>query len=156
MFREEQWSGYFRTLSAGGPGHVRVCLSLYPLRAHFLFLPPSPPSASLPSLPPSLPSLPFPPSSQQTVGVITRMEKEVFKVLTQHGKEQSVKQHSVQLRKTRAVALDSHQVMDLFLLSLSLSLFLSVSLPLPPLSLPLSLPFIMLCTFFRTLLLPRT
>ncbi|XP_011410252.2 PREDICTED: transcription elongation factor SPT5-like [Amphimedon queenslandica] len=46
---------------------------------------------------------------QQTVGVITRMEKEVFKVLTQHGKEQSVKQHSVQLRKTRAVALDSHQ-----------------------------------------------
>ena len=139
-----------------------VSLSLLYVLISSFFLPPlpplpSPPSLSpLPPLPPSLPSLPFPPSSQQTVGVITRMEKEVFKVLTQHGKEQSVKQHSVQLRKTRAVALDSHQVMDLFLLSLSLSLFLSVSLPLPPLSLPLSLPFIMLCTFFRTLLLPRT
>lgn len=48
--------------------------------------------------------------SQQTVGVIIRMEKETFKVLTQHGKEISVKQHAVQPRKTRAVALDSHQV----------------------------------------------
>ena len=121
MFREEQWSGYFRTLSAGGPGHVRVRLSLS-LSLSLLHLLIS--SSFLPPLPP------LSPSSQQTVGVITRMEKEVFKVLTQHGKEQSVKQHSVQLRKTRAVALDSHQVMDLFLLSLSLSLFLSVSLSL--------------------------
>lgn len=38
------------------------------------------------------------------------MEKETFKVLTQHGKEISVKQHAVQPRKTRAVALDCHQV----------------------------------------------
>lgn len=46
---------------------------------------------------------------QQTVGVIIRMEKETFKVLTQHGKEVGVKQHAVQPRKTRAVALDCHQ-----------------------------------------------
>ena len=38
------------------------------------------------------------------------MEKETFKVLTQHGKEVGVKQHAVQPRKTRAVALDCHQV----------------------------------------------
>ena len=45
-----------------------------------------------------------------TVGVIVRMEKETFKVLSQHGKELSVPQHTVQPRKTRAVALDCHQV----------------------------------------------
>ncbi len=38
------------------------------------------------------------------------MEKETFKVLTQHGKEVSVKQHAVQPRKTKGVALDAHQV----------------------------------------------
>ncbi len=48
---------------------------------------------------------------QQTVGVIVRLEKEVFekevfKVLTQHGKEVTVPQHAIQPRKTRAVALD--------------------------------------------------
>lgn len=48
--------------------------------------------------------------SQLTVGVIVRMEKETFKVLSQHGKELSVPQHAVQPRKTRAVALDCHQV----------------------------------------------
>ena len=45
--------------------------------------------------------------SQQTVGVIVRLEKEVFKVLTQHGKEVTVPQHAIQPRKTRAVALDN-------------------------------------------------
>ena len=44
------------------------------------------------------------------MGVIVRMEKETFKVLSQHGKELSVPQHAVQPRKTRAVALDCHQV----------------------------------------------
>ncbi|XP_064385499.1 transcription elongation factor SPT5-like isoform X2 [Halichondria panicea] len=44
---------------------------------------------------------------QQTVGVIVRLEKEVFKVLTQHGKEVTVPQHAIQPRKTRAVALDN-------------------------------------------------
>ena len=48
--------------------------------------------------------------SPQTVGVIVRLEKEAFKVLTQFGKEVSVSQHAVQLRKTRAVALDHKQV----------------------------------------------
>lgn len=48
-------------------------------------------------------------SSQQTVGVIVRLEKEAFKVLTQHGKEVNVPQHAIQLRKTRAVALDNKQ-----------------------------------------------
>ncbi len=43
----------------------------------------------------------------QVVGVIVRLEKEAFKVLTQHGKEVTVPQHAVQPRKTRAVALDS-------------------------------------------------
>ena len=47
--------------------------------------------------------------SQQTVGVIVRLEKEAFKVLTQHGKEVNVPQHAIQLRKTRAVALDNKQ-----------------------------------------------
>ena len=56
--------------------------------------------------------------SQQTVGVIVRMEKETFKVLTQHGKELSVKQHSVQPRKIKAVALDSHQVSEIYLFSI--------------------------------------
>ena len=42
------------------------------------------------------------------VGVIVRLEKEVFKVLTQQGKEVTVPQHAIQPRKTRAVALD-HQ-----------------------------------------------
>ncbi len=45
---------------------------------------------------------------QQVVGVIVRLEKEAFKVLTQHDKEVTVPQHAVQPRKTRAVALDSH------------------------------------------------
>ena len=45
--------------------------------------------------------------SQQTVGVIVRLEKEVFKVLTQHGKEVNVPQHAIQPRKTKAVALDN-------------------------------------------------
>ena len=49
------------------------------------------------------------PHSQQTVGVIVRLEKEAFKVLTQHGKEVNVPQHAIQLRKTRAVALDNKQ-----------------------------------------------
>ena len=48
--------------------------------------------------------------SQQTVGVIVRLEKEAFKVLTQHGKEVNVQQHAIQQRKTRAVALDYRQV----------------------------------------------
>ena len=48
--------------------------------------------------------------SQQTVGVIVRMEKETFKVLNQYGKELSVAQHAVQPRKSRAIALDYHQV----------------------------------------------
>ena len=43
---------------------------------------------------------------QQVVGVIVRLEKEAFKVLTQHDKEVTVPQHAVQPRKTRAVALD--------------------------------------------------
>ena len=47
--------------------------------------------------------------SQQTVGVIVRLEKEAFKVLSQHGKEVNVPQHAIQLRKTRAVALDNKQ-----------------------------------------------
>lgn len=42
------------------------------------------------------------------VGVIVRLEKEAFKVLTQQGKEVTVPQHAVQPRKTRAVALDHH------------------------------------------------
>lgn len=45
---------------------------------------------------------------QQVVGVIVRLEKEAFKVLTQHDKEVTVPQHAVQPRKTRAVALDRH------------------------------------------------
>ena len=48
--------------------------------------------------------------SQQTVGVIVRLEKEAFKVLTQHGKEMNAKPHALQLRKSRGVALDSRQV----------------------------------------------
>lgn len=44
---------------------------------------------------------------QQVVGVIVRLEREAFKVLTQHDKEVTVPQHAVQPRKTRAVALDS-------------------------------------------------
>jgi len=48
--------------------------------------------------------------SQQTVGVIVRLEKEAFKVLTQYGKEVNVPQHAIQPRKTRAVALDCRQV----------------------------------------------
>ena len=43
------------------------------------------------------------------MGVIVRLEKEAFKVLTQHGKEVNVPQHAIQLRKTRAVALDNKQ-----------------------------------------------
>ena len=50
-------------------------------------------------------------TSQQTVGVIVRLEKEAFKVLTQYGKEVNVPQHAIQPRKTRAVALDCRQVM---------------------------------------------
>jgi transcription elongation factor SPT5 len=46
----------------------------------------------------------------QTVGVIVRLEKEAFKVLTQHGKEVNAKPHALQLRKSRGVALDSRQV----------------------------------------------
>ena len=38
--------------------------------------------------------------------MIVRLEKEAFKVLTQHDKEVTVPQHAVQPRKTRAVALD--------------------------------------------------
>ncbi|CAI8005835.1 Transcription elongation factor SPT5 [Geodia barretti] len=45
----------------------------------------------------------------QTVGVIVRLEKEAFKVLTQHGKEVNAKPHALQLRKSRGVALDSRQ-----------------------------------------------
>ena len=41
--------------------------------------------------------------------MIVRLEKEAFKVLTQHGKEVNVPQHAIQLRKTRAVALDNKQ-----------------------------------------------
>ena len=48
--------------------------------------------------------------SPQTVGVIVRLEKEAFKVLTQHGKEVNAKPHALQLRKSRGVALDSRQV----------------------------------------------
>lgn len=48
--------------------------------------------------------------SQQTVGVIVRLEKEAFKVLTQHGKEVNAKPHALQLRKSKGVALDSRQV----------------------------------------------
>ena len=44
------------------------------------------------------------------VGVIVRLEKEVFKVLTQHGKELHVPQHTVQKRNNRAVVLDMNQV----------------------------------------------
>ena len=44
------------------------------------------------------------------VGVIVRLEKEAFKVLTQHGKEMHVPQHTVQKRNNRAVALDMNQV----------------------------------------------
>ena len=64
------------------------------------------------SLPPSLPPSPLPPSlpSPQTVGVIVRLEKETFKVLTQHGKDVSAKPHALQLRKTRGVTLDARQV----------------------------------------------
>lgn len=40
--------------------------------------------------------------------MIVRLEKEAFKVLTQHDKEVTVPQHAVQPRKTRAVTLDSH------------------------------------------------
>jgi hypothetical protein len=40
------------------------------------------------------------------VGVIVRLEKEAFKVLTQHDKEVTVPQHAVQPRRTKAVALD--------------------------------------------------
>ena len=39
-----------------------------------------------------------------------RLEKEAFKVLTQHGKELHVPQHTVQKRNNRAVALDMNQV----------------------------------------------
>ena len=38
--------------------------------------------------------------------MIVRLEKEAFKVLTQHDKEVTVPQHAMQPRKTRAVALD--------------------------------------------------
>lgn len=55
----------------------------------------------------SIPSLHAPTNSQQTVGVIVRLEKEIFKVLTQHSKEVNVPQHAIQPRKTRAVALDA-------------------------------------------------
>ena len=48
--------------------------------------------------------------SPQTVGVIVRLEKEAFKVLTQHGKEVNAKPHALQLRKSKGVALDSRQV----------------------------------------------
>ena len=48
--------------------------------------------------------------SSQMVGVIVRLEKEAFKVLTQHGKELHVPQHTVQKRNNRAVALDMNQV----------------------------------------------
>lgn len=47
-------------------------------------------------------------SRQQVVGVIVRLEKESFKVLTHQDKEVTVSQHAVQPRKTRAVALDHH------------------------------------------------
>ena len=39
-----------------------------------------------------------------------RLEKEAFKVLTQHGKELHVPQHTVQKRNNHAVALDMNQV----------------------------------------------
>ena len=48
--------------------------------------------------------------SQQSVGVIVRLEKDAFKVLTQHGKEVTAKPHALQLRKSKGVALDSRQV----------------------------------------------
>ena len=44
------------------------------------------------------------------VGVIVRLEKEAFKVLTQHGKELHVPQLTVQKRSNCAVALDMNQV----------------------------------------------
>ena len=46
----------------------------------------------------------------QMIGVIVRLEKETFKVLTQHGKELHVPQHTVQKRNNCAVALDMNQV----------------------------------------------
>lgn len=42
--------------------------------------------------------------------MIVRLEKEAFKVLTQHGKEVNAKPHALQLRKSKGVALDSRQV----------------------------------------------
>ena len=44
------------------------------------------------------------------VVVIVRLEKEAFKVLTQHGKELHVPQHTVQKRNNHSVALDLNQV----------------------------------------------
>ena len=54
------------------------------------------------------------PCSSQMVGVIVRLEKEAFKVLTQHGKELHVPQHTVQKRNNRAVALDVNQVSHVY------------------------------------------
>ena len=45
-----------------------------------------------------------------------RLEKEAFKVLTQHGKELHVPQHTVQKRNNRAVALDMNEVSLMFIL----------------------------------------
>ena len=44
------------------------------------------------------------------VGMIVRLEKEAFKVLTQHGKELHVPQHTVQKRNNCSVALVMNQV----------------------------------------------
>ena len=44
------------------------------------------------------------------VAVIVRLEKEASKVLTQHGKELHVPQHTVQKRNNQAVFLDMNQV----------------------------------------------
>ena len=52
----------------------------------------------------------FTPCSSQMVGVMVRLEKEAFEVLTQHGKELHVPQHTVQKRNNRAVALDMNQI----------------------------------------------
>ena len=46
-----------------------------------------------------------------------KLEKETFKVLTQHGKELHVPQHTVQKRNSRAVALDMNQVSLMLILA---------------------------------------
>ena len=56
------------------------------------------------------------------VVVIVRLEKEASKILTQHGKELHVPQHTVQKKNNRAAALDMNQV-SLTMSSLYLTIF---------------------------------